>query len=313
MTNARLFNLDTVMVDVVTMIEHLPVHGSDIRASHHVLATGGGFNVMSAAARQGMAATYVGRLGRGAFSQLARADLEREGIAVVLAPDENQDVGFCLVLVDATGERTFVTAPGAELTLDGAALATVVPADGDYVFLSGYCVVHPETGPAIVSWLSELSPGVIVAFDPASRVLDIPSDLLDAVLARSDWLLLNTVEAVALSGEEEISDVLEVLLTVSGRRGVVVHAAERGCILATRDGDVSEVPGYAVEVRDSNGAGDTHDGVLLAELATGASLRDAAIRANAASALAVSRVGPATCPTREEITAFLATQPRRTS
>ncbi len=313
MTGNRLFNLDTVMVDVVTMVEHLPVHGGDIRASQHVLATGGGFNVMSAAARQEMAATYVGRLGRGAFSQLARSDLEREHIDLAVAPDESQDVGFCLVLVDATGERTFVTAPGAELTLDANALARVEPADGDYVFLSGYCLVHPETGPAIAAWISRLKPGVVVAFDPAPRVLDIAGDLLSAVLARTDWLLLNTAEAVALSGEEDTSDVLEVLLTVSARRGVVVHAGERGCVLATREGGVHDVPGFVVDALDTNGAGDTHDGVFLAELAAGSSPLEAARRANAASALAVERIGPATCPTREEITTFLATRPRQTS
>lgn len=309
--SARLFNLDTVMVDVVTMVEHLPAHGSDVRASHHVLATGGGFNVMSAAARQGMDVTYVGRLGRGAFSHLASADLASLNIDVAIAFDEVQDVGFCLVLVDATGERTFVTAPGAELNLDAESLALVVPADGDYVFVSGYNIVHPETGPAITAWLEGLGEGIVVAFDPAPRVLDIPSALLEAVLARTDWLLLNAAEAIALSGEEETGDVIEVLLTVSARRGVVVHAGERGCVVATREGHVFEAPGYEVDVRDSNGAGDTHDGVFLAALASGASPQEAATWANAASAIAVSRVGPATCPTREEITAFLAATPRR--
>jgi sugar/nucleoside kinase (ribokinase family) len=312
MRQPRLFNLDTVMVDVVMMIEHLPAHGGDIRASHHVLTTGGGYNVMSAASRQGMDVTYVGRFGRGALSEMSRADLEVDHIDTPVPDVGDVDVGFCVVLVDATGERTFVTAPGAELRLGAEDLAHVRPAPGDYVFISGYCVVHPETGPAIVAWVGQLSSEVVVAFDPAPRVLDIPSELLDPVLARTDWLLLNAAEAIALSGEEETSDVLEVLLTVSGRRGVVVHAGERGCVIATRQGDVHEVSGYVVDVRDSNGAGDTHDGVFLAELARGTSPVGAATRANAASAIAVSRIGPATCPAREEINDFLATTPSRT-
>ena len=309
---AQLFNLDTVMVDVVMRIDELPVRGGDALASSHVVTTGGGYNVMSAAARQGMGVTYVGRLGRGAFSDLARADLESLNIECPIDPASSLDVGFCVVLVDASGERTFVTAPGAELTLSREALAGVAPSEGDYVFLSGYSLVYPEIGPAVAAWVAGLAAGVVVAFDPAPRVLDIDPTILDPVLARTDWLLLNTVEAMALSGEEEVDDVLEVLLTVSGRRGIVIHADERGCVLATREGDVHEVAGFAIEVLDTNGAGDTHDGVLLAEFARGSSALDAATRANAAAALAVERVGPATCPSREEITAFLSRSPRRT-
>ena len=308
----RLFNLDTVMVDVVMRIATLPTRGGDALASSHVVTTGGGFNVMSAAARQGMDVSYVGRLGHGAFSDLARDDLASLAIDTPIQSASDLDVGFCVVLVEASGERTFVTAPGAELTLAPSDLATVAPAEGDYVFLSGYSLVYPEIGPAVAAWIAGLAPGVVVAFDPAPRVLDIDAKILDPVLARTDWLLLNTVEAMALSGEEEMGDVIEVLLTVSGRRGIVIHADERGCLLATREGDVHEVAGFVIEVLDTNGAGDTHDGVLLAEFARGSSALEAATRANAAAALAVERVGPATCPSREEITAFLASSPRRT-
>jgi sugar/nucleoside kinase (ribokinase family) len=55
---------------------------------------------------------------------------------------------------------------------------------------------------------------------------------------------------------------------------------------------------------DTNGAGDTHCGVLAAELLQGATLLDAAVRANAAAALSVTRPGPATAPGRAEITAL---------
>ena len=308
----RLFNLDTVMVDVVMRIAVLPTRGGDALASDHVVTTGGGFNVMSAAARQGMGVTYVGRLGHGAFSEMARMDLDSLLIDSAVEAASDLDVGFCVVLVEASGERTFVTAPGAELTLSSQDLAAVTPAAGDYVFLSGYSLVYPEIGPAVAAWIARLSSDVVVAFDPAPRVLDIEAGILDPVLARTDWLLLNTVEAMALSGEEEMGDVIEVLLTVSGRRGIVIHADERGCVLATRDGDVHEVAGFAIEVLDTNGAGDTHDGVLLAEFARGSSAMDAATRANAAAALAIQRVGPATCPSREEITAFLSRSPQRT-
>ena len=56
---------------------------------------------------------------------------------------------------------------------------------------------------------------------------------------------------------------------------------------------------------DTNGAGDTHTGVLLAERAAGSSWPRAAARANAAGAIKVTRRGPDTAPSRAEIDAFL--------
>jgi sugar/nucleoside kinase (ribokinase family) len=69
---------------------------------------------------------------------------------------------------------------------------------------------------------------------------------------------------------------------------------------------VVHVPGFQVRVIDTNGAGDTHGGVFIAALA--ADTPEAAARAaNAAAALSVTRRGPATAPTREDLARFLAT------
>jgi sugar/nucleoside kinase (ribokinase family) len=66
------------------------------------------------------------------------------------------------------------------------------------------------------------------------------------------------------------------------------------------------VPGFPVRAVDTNGAGDTHGGVLAAALSRGDDVLDAARRANAAAAIAVTRWGPATAPTAAEIDAMLA-------
>jgi sugar/nucleoside kinase (ribokinase family) len=66
------------------------------------------------------------------------------------------------------------------------------------------------------------------------------------------------------------------------------------------------VPAPAVTAVDSTGAGDAHAGVFLAALAGGLAPLDAAARANAAAAFAVTRDGPATAPTRAELDAWLA-------
>jgi ribokinase len=66
------------------------------------------------------------------------------------------------------------------------------------------------------------------------------------------------------------------------------------------------LPGIPVAAFDTTGAGDAHCGVLAAELLRGTDLTAAAARANAAAAIAVTRPGPATAPTRAEVDALVA-------
>ena len=294
------------MVDVVLKIQALPLRGSDSVASERLVTAGGGFNAMSAAARQGMNVSYVGQLGTGVFADIARAALANEGIDVAVPTVEAQDLGFCVVLVDQAGERTFVTSPGAEGTLTSDDLEAVMIRNGDFVSLSGYNFVYREIREETMKWLRQLADGVLVCFDPGPRVLDIPEPILHEVLARTDWLLCNLSEASSLTGETLAARCAERLLTKSGRRGVVVRAGAKGCVGARRGEQRVEAAGVKVQVVDTNGAGDVHNGVFLAETARGTSFIEALQRANVAASIAIGRFGPATCPSREAVSRQLA-------
>ena len=87
--SARLFCLDTVMIDIVVRIDQIPESGGDVLASEHQIATGGGYNAMSAAARQGVAAVYAGRLGRGPFSKIARTSFDHDDVDEPIEADES--------------------------------------------------------------------------------------------------------------------------------------------------------------------------------------------------------------------------------
>ncbi|MGC8509476.1 MAG: PfkB family carbohydrate kinase [Acidimicrobiales bacterium] len=302
----RLFTLDTVMVDVVLVIDSLPSRGGDAVASRHLVSAGGGFNVMSAAARQGMAVVYAGQVGTGPFADIVHAALAREGVVTPVAADGDHDAGLCVVLVDREGERTFATAPGAETLLERAALERLDVRAGDYVFLSGYSLVYERIGASVTQWLAGLDDGVIVAFDPGPRVGDIRASWRAAVLERADWLLANAAEARAIARRATIDEALEVLAESTGRRGVVVHDGAAGCVVVRRGEAPRRVAAFPGDVVDTNGAGDVHDGVFLAGLADGADPVLAARRANAAASIAITRFGPATCPTSEEIRALVA-------
>ena len=303
--SARLIDLDSVMIDVMMRVESLPGRGSDTLALEHLVATGGGFNVMSAAARHGMKCVYAGQLGTGPFATIARASLKKERIMAPVVADPDCDLGCCLVLVDAQGERTFVTSKGAELRLRAYDLDGLDVASGDYVYVSGYNVLYPEVSATVTAWLEQLANDVVVAFDPGVRVMDIPTSALRPVLARTDWLLCSAREGMDLSGEGSLMKAADALLAMTGRRGVVVHDGADGCAVATREHRAQRVAGFPVDVVDTNGAGDTHNGVFLAEVAHGRDVLKAARWANAAAAMSVGTLGPATCPKRDVVSSWI--------
>jgi sugar/nucleoside kinase (ribokinase family) len=354
----RLLHLGNVVVDLVLNVPLLPERGADVLATASQASPGGGFNVLAAAARQGLPAAYAGAHGRGPFADLARAAMAAEGIEVLLPPRPGPDTGVVVAIVDGPGERTFVTAPGAEATLAAADLAAVRPAPGDAVYLSGYSFLHPANRAALLEWLGRLgdaSPpgsgragppglerrgptgparvgstgaggaerpgpgdadapglraagvpahaGTTIFFDPGPLADQIPAAALRAVLGHTDWLTCNAREAGLLAGQPEPLAAARVL--AARHRGVIVRTGPDGCFLSNGGSEPVPIGGYAVTAVDANGAGDTHAGVFIAALASGAAPAEAARRANAAAALSVTRPGPATAPTASELARFL--------
>ena len=293
------------MIDVVLRVAQVPESGSDVLASEHLIATGGGYNAMSAAARQRISAVYAGRLGRGPFSSIARASLDHDDVSEPLEPDETLDAGFCVALIDDDGERTFITSRGAEGSLRLADLTSLEVRSADYVLVSGYNVMYPGSAEIVLEWLAGLSEDVVVAFDPSNRVTDIPESNLRSVLERADWTLCNETEASSLTGKDTLEGSVVALAGQTGRAGVIVRHGESGCTVVTKGEEPVRVDGFQVNVVDTNGAGDTHSGVFLAELALGTDVIEAARRGNAASAIAISVLGPASCPERAVISAMI--------
>jgi sugar/nucleoside kinase (ribokinase family) len=260
-----------------------------------------------------MRSAYAGAHGSGPLADFARAGLAAEGIEVILPPAPGPDTGVVIVLVEGGGERTFLTAPGAEAGLAAADLAAVRPAPGDVVYLSGYSFLHAASRGALLQWLGGLDAGrprvpgrtgITVVFDPGPLAGQLPAAALTAVLRRADWLTCNADEAAVLSGQAGPLAAARALAV--GQPGVVVRTGPGGCLVSSGGGEPVAVPGWPVRPVDTTGAGDTHAGVFIAALARGAAPPEAARVANAAAALSVTRPGPATAPTASELDRFLA-------
>jgi sugar/nucleoside kinase (ribokinase family) len=303
----RLVFAGEAIVDVLMRVPGLPERGGDLLATSAEVAVGGGFNVMAAAARQGLPVLYAGGHGTGPWGDLVRAALAAEGIGLLRPPNPSRDTGFDVALVEPDAERTFVTSLGAESVGDPGSWDAIPAEPGDAVYVSGYGLVAPVSGPVLACWAAALPPGTLLFFDPGPLAGGIPAEALDPVLARCDWLSCNAREAELLSGVCDPEEAARHLLARTARAEVLVRVGRAGCFLAQTAATAPvQIPAPAVHAVDTTGAGDAHAGVFMAALADGLPATDAARRANAAAALAVTRPGPATSPTRTDLDAWLA-------
>ena len=302
---SRLLHTGQVIVDLVMALDTLPATGGDVLAQSASFEAGGGFNVMAAARRNGLPVVYLGRHGNGRFGDLARAAMQAEGVEMAQTASTDKDTGLCVSLTEATTERTFISHIGAEGDLSADDLARMVPQADDYVYVSGYSLLLEGKAQALLDWLLALPRAITVVFDPGPLVKAPDSALMVALLPRIDIWTSNGPEALAFTGAGTVADALVDLnrhLPVDAL--LVVRDGPNGCWVS-RNGQAEHVPGFKVKAVDSNGAGDAHAGVFIAGLAKGLKPAEAARRANAAAALAVTRWGPATSPGTVEVDTLL--------
>ena len=312
----RVVLMGQILVDLAVRGEALPSPGGDVWAIDEGMHVGGGFNALVAARRMGAEAISLSPIGDGPYSSLIQAALEREGITDLGPRVTGTDNGFCIAFTDRTGERTFISTKGAETMAPASAWADFVRMmhPGDVLYIDGYLMDHPANREAAEAALRVLPAGVRVVLD-VSPVIGIPDGLpSDGVIVS-----MNHREAQEIAhqrGEASARDrrrpreAARAMLTVLDRP-VLVRAGAEGAYVAwppeaapdTLDEGTTHIPTPLVEAIDTNGAGDAHSGVLAASLARGIPVERALLLANCAGALSTTAVGPASCPTREQIEA----------
>lgn len=320
---ARVIHTAQALVDEVIEVAELPRRGGNAVASGVTRYAASAVNILLAAARSGADGVLAGSVGTGPNGDLVREVLAAAGVRISSPRVPDVDTGICFVLLEPSAERTFITTQGAERRISVDSLATSDPKPGDVVCVSGYSFFGATRDP-LIAWLETLPAEVRVVLDPGAPYADLDEDLLRRTLARVDVWTGNAEEADHLvrraatlglpdatstgarQGTLPITESAPAVAALLPAGAVsVVRDGPAGCA-ATVAGETTSYPGYPQEAVDTNGAGDTHTGVLVAELAAGTDWPTALTRANAAGAIKVTRRGPDTAPSAAEITRFLA-------
>jgi ribokinase len=290
--------------DYVVRGTRLARPGETVEGEHFLVAPGGkGANQAVAAARLGAKVAFVARVGADAHGRALVAALQAEGVDTsFVAFDEDAPTGVALVMVDERGQKQIMTAPGANHRLS----PEDVHAAARQIANSSVVLVQLEVQLPAVDAAVRLgrAAGAKVVLDPAP-----PRLLAEELLVDIHVLRPNAAEAEALTGVEvecRATACAAAKNLVRRGAGTVIVGAPTGDLVVNGEEELW-LPHLEVEVVDKTGAGDAFAAALACGLARGESPFVAARFANAAAALATTRMGAqASLPRRAAVIELLA-------
>lgn len=282
--------LGSTCVDVIIRLERLPKTEENLRPISQQFAMGGcAYNVANVLGRAGADVTFVTPVGlRGVYGPYVLPILNGQPwVKPVLLPEAEN--GCCYCLVEASGERTFLSVHGTEYSFMSDWMAPYRNRRFDYGYVCGLELEEP-TGGTLVTWLEKETVDTVL-YAPGPRGLRVPVERTERLLSLHPMLHLNEAEARMMSGCDDLEAAARSLAARTGNSVVVTLGADGALVLDTQE-QLSHIPVCPVpHVADTIGAGDAHAGALLLGLSRGMTLPDACALANRVAAQAVMQTG----------------------
>lgn len=277
--------IGSAVVDVIINIPHLPKTGEDVHISRQSRSLGGCAYIVSDILRHfGVPYSLCTAVGSGIYGDFVRQQLEERNVPIYVRRAEEN--GCCYCMVEADGERTFIVDHGIEYTFYEEYLEKIDTASIDSVYVCGL-EIEEYTGWNIIAYL-EKHPEYTVYFAPGARILQIPPERMERMLALRPILHLNEGESIAFSGESTAEAAAKALFARTGN-AVIVTLGEKGALCY--DGTLHHAAPVPTAVCDTIGAGDSHMGTIIAGRRLGLSFAEAMALANRISAAVVGKEG----------------------
>ena len=268
-------------------------------------------NAVIAAARAGARTTYLTRLGADTFGDALLALWQREGVDTSgIERDSAAPTGIYFVTHGPKGhEFSYLRAGSAASRMTPQWLPRELVRASKVLHVSGISLaISLSARETVYEAMTEArDAGTLVSLDSNLRLklwsLDEARAGITRAIGLCDLFLPSVDDVNVLSGRDDPHAIIDWSHAL-GARQVVLKLGAGGALVS--DGSRREmVPGHRVELVDATGAGDCFCGNLLARLAHGDTLFDAARYANAAAALAVQGFGAvAPLPRAEQVRAF---------
>jgi 2-dehydro-3-deoxygluconokinase len=257
-------------------------------------------NAVIAAARAGARTGYLTRIGQDHWGKQLLTLWHGEGVDTTgVQTDPVAPTGVYFVSHDEAGHHFSYARAGSaasrmqvqDLTgpwQDCIALSQWLHVSGISLALSSSAC---ETVLAAMRWARKNGTRVSLDSNLRLRLWSLPQaqQAMAQALALCDLFLPSLEDMVPLTGLTRAEDIAQ-WSHAQGVPQVIIKLGARGA-LCSQAGQLTHLPARLVQAVDATGAGDCFAGNLLARLATGEALTDAARYANAAAALSVQGHG----------------------
>lgn len=298
-----------------------PPEGAELPA--RVVAGGSPFNVAIGLARQGVQAAFLGGVSRDRFGQLLAETLRREGVdeRFLVRTDRLSTLSAVATAPDGQPSYSFHGEGAADRSLTPSDIPSELPAEIAALTFGSYTMVVEPVGSSFAALAERERGRRVISVDPNLRPTVVGDMALWAKASERFYRTATIVKAsdedvhIAWGGRFSIADAAAWWLGL-GAKLVVVTTGLKGAVAFSVAGQIA-VPGRAVSVCDTVGAGDTFHAALLAQLARSdrltpdaigaldlAAIGDLVTYAGAAAAITVGRRG-ADLPTEAEVAASL--------
>ncbi len=269
-------------VDDICVVPGFPRRDSKTEVIRYERQAGGQVaTAVAFAARLGLSAKYIGKVGSDENGRLSAASLAEERIdisSVVVSEGARNHHSF--ILVDAsTGERTILWERDSRLDYHTGELQREAICAGKILLLDAS---DPEAALQAARWAREDGIPVVVDFD---KVIPTSGELLPLV----DFLIVSSDFPQEFTGLK--SPTASLLALRNHCEGFLAVTLGAQGALALVGGRCVPFPGYAVHAVDTTGAGDIFHGAFLYGLSQNWPLDRMITFANAAAALNCTRLG----------------------
>ena len=292
--------------------DSLVFHDDPLRSS----LGGNGANSAYALARLGSRVTLAGGLGEDHLGDWMAAQLDGAGVEIAkVRRYPGMGTATTLILSDVQQNRIAFHHPGANNAVDGDSIDDELLRRSHTLLLTSYSIM-PGLRPdgAVELFRRARRNGTLTAADIGPAIGDPPRvEELRPLLAYTDFFICNEHELNVCTGETDLAKAMSEI--VEGGTGCVV--IKRGADGATvlQRGEMegpTAVPGFAVDVQTTVGAGDSFNAGFLLAIKDGASPVQAARFANATAAIVVSTPDrPLDALSRAAVGYFSDSPPRR--
>jgi sugar/nucleoside kinase (ribokinase family) len=288
----QIVTLGDLVVDLIAPVRLpiLPNQHQEAPGMH--LEPGGGNNVTLSASRLGLVTSPIGVLGDDAVGAFLLGCLQAEGITTVgIISVEGEESTLVLDLIDSTAhEHVFIGSAGRNTPHPLNHVQHTLVGTADAVFLQGYTLLEPHNRLFVPQILALAQTAQCpVFFDVGPTAKHVPRELLRQTMRQCNVVMM-TEDEIPLAAEGLQGEAAYQHLFQLGVGYLVIKQGANGCTVMSPS-ERLHVPGFAVRVADTVGAGDCFDAAFMYGWLHNYGMRDCALLANATGAAVVQKIG----------------------